>query len=135
MRPTTLEADFAGVRHMFDIGPHKALRMIEEKTGSVAAALIRLQAGIWKVDDYRETILWGLVGGGMTNADALKLVTRWVDDEPAQPNVLLATAIILSFVHGAPKDDGLGKAMATMTSGAAAPDVSTSSPSTVPVQQ
>lgn len=131
MRPTAIELDFAGARHWFDL-PLKSVRMVEDKTGGgVCVALYRLQTDHWRVADYRETILWGLIGAGMAVPDATRLVTQWVDDMPARDSVLIAIAVIMAFVNGAPKaNPNAGKAKATkgktMATGA-----STSSPSTV----
>lgn len=40
----------------------------------------RVNLGAYGVNDVRETIRLGLIGGGMGPADALKLVRRYVDD-------------------------------------------------------
>lgn len=133
MRPTAIELDFAGGRYWFDL-PLKSVRMIEDKTGGgVCVALYRLQSDLWRVADYRETILWGLIGAGMAVPDATRLVTQWVDDMPARDSVLIAIAVIMAFVNGAPKakpDAGKTKAAKakTMTRVTGA---STSPPSTV----
>lgn len=65
--------------------------------------LHRLQTGEWKVDDYRETILQGLLGGGMSAAEARKLVKTWVDDRPAKESILPAQSILMAFWVGAPQ--------------------------------
>jgi hypothetical protein len=58
------------------------------------AVLSRLWEGTWKVEDVRQTIRLGLIGGGKTPAEALKLTRRYVDEEPLLPNVGLAVLIL-----------------------------------------
>lgn len=68
----------------------------------------RLATGFPNVDDIRETIRLGLVGGGMPAAKALKLVERYVDDMPRKPNHIHAQAILDAALVGVP-DDPVGK--------------------------
>lgn len=65
--------------------------------------LTRLQSGVWRVNDVRETIRIGLIGGGMAPHEALKKVKRYVDEEPLAYNALVAQAIISDALYGAPE--------------------------------
>ena len=65
--------------------------------------LTRLQSGTWRVNDVRETIRIGLIGGGMASHEALKMVKRHVDDEPLAYNALVAQAVISAALFGAPE--------------------------------
>ena len=60
------------------------------------------------MDDLRETIRLGLIGGGMDPLDALVLVKRYVDDRPLMENVLPAWRILSAALMG-PEDDAPGK--------------------------
>lgn len=102
MRLTEIEIEWAGGTHKFDLKLGN-VRALQEKTG-IGPGVIheRLIAGQWKVDDYRETILQGLLGAGMAAPEASKLVRTWVDERPAKESLLPAQAIILSFIMGAP---------------------------------
>lgn len=108
------------------------LRELQEKCGAGPAEIHnRLAAGTWRVDDIRETIRLGLIGGGMTPTDALVLVTRYVDNRPLMENVVAAQAVLLVALIGAP-DDKVGKPKAVKTRKKATV-ASSSRPSTAPV--
>ena len=65
--------------------------------------LTRLQSGVWRVNDVRETIRIGLIGGGMPPNEALKKVARYVDEEPLAYNALVAQTVISAALFGAPE--------------------------------
>lgn len=68
--------------------------------------MARLQQGTWTVQDVRETIRLGLIGGGMEADKALRLVRNYVDDEPLLPNAMTAEAIIAAAIVGVEEEDG-----------------------------
>ena len=65
--------------------------------------LARLEGRAWKVNDVRETVRLGLIGGGATPTDALKMTMRYVDDRPLGENVLIAQIILSAAIVGAPE--------------------------------
>src|SRR5690606_951747 len=74
-------------------------------------AMTRGIGGEWRIDDIRETIRLGLIGGGMTPTDAFVTVSRYVDQpEKYAPtdNIGIAAAILLHALTG-PQDDPVGK--------------------------
>lgn len=90
--------------------PIGQLRELQDKTGAGPFAIYkRLADGTWFVDDIRESIRLGLIGGGMQAEKALLLVKRYVDDRPLGVNVLTAQSILLAAVIGVPEDQ-VGKA-------------------------
>ncbi|GJD58148.1 gene transfer agent family protein [Methylobacterium dankookense] len=93
-------------------------------TASVGPAqiLAGLGSGEWWVDDLRETIRLGLIGGGATPARALILTTRYVDVRPPRESIPLARGILLAALIGVPEDPAGGKPLAgeTATEGTAA---------------
>ena len=95
--------------------PIGQLRELQDKCNAGPLVVYhRLQSGEWRVDDIRETLRLGLIGGGMRPVEALILVKRYVDDRPLAENVLPATAVILAAVMGVP-DDKVGKPEAETT--------------------
>src|SRR5690606_21980252 len=58
-------------------------------------SLLRSFGGDWRVDDIREPIRLGLIGGGATPTDASLTVQTHVDSRPLPENIGLAAAIIL----------------------------------------
>lgn len=104
------------------------LRELQEKCDAGPQTILtRLAAGSWRVDDIRETIRLGLIGGGLKPSEALTLVQRYVDDRPLGESVQTAQAIVLVAVFGAPDEPTPGKAAAAK---AEATESSPSPPST-----
>lgn len=92
--------------------PLGQLRELQDKTDAGPLELHRrITGGTWRVDDLREIIRLGLIGGGTSPTDALKLVARYVDDRPLNEAVAPA-AMILYFALIGPEDDPAGKAPA-----------------------
>lgn len=104
------------------------LRELQEKcSAGPQTILTRLATGAWMLDDVREAIRLGLIGGGLKPAEALTLVQRYVDDRPLAENVATAQAVVLVAVFGAPDEPLPGKAAAAK---AEATESSPSPPST-----
>jgi len=66
--------------------------------------------GRWRIDDVRETIYQGLIGGGETPTMAGALVAAIVDEAPVLTHVLLALEILLAAVMGVPDEPAPGNA-------------------------
>ncbi len=109
--------------------PLGQIRELEEKRQVGASDILaRILNGGWRVDDVRETIRLGLIGGGQKPAEATTLVARYVDGFPWGDSLMPAAQILNAALHGFSKDgDAPGKHEATA---AAATDALTSPPST-----
>lgn len=68
--------------------------------------------GRWRIDDIREVILQGLLGGGMAGPDALRLVRDWVEERPLLESVAVAYAVALAGVIGAEDEKPAGELQA-----------------------
>ncbi|GGD30736.1 gene transfer agent family protein [Aureimonas glaciei] len=71
----------------------------------------RLGDGTWMVGDIRETLRLGLIGAGVAQEDARRLIEQHVDRVPLIDNVLNAQSVILAAVMGAP-EERLGESQA-----------------------
>lgn len=81
------------------------LRELQEKCRAGPFAIMsRLRDGTWYVDDVREVIRLGLIGGGMPSTDALVLVVRYVEGQPWQQSVPIAFSILLAALIGIPDE-------------------------------
>jgi len=83
----------------------------------------------WRVQQVREIVRIGLIGGGATPADAIRLVKRYVEERPLMENVQLAIEIVaasLELPKGVEAPEGEAEAAKT--------DESTSLPSTETLQ-
>lgn len=88
------------------------LLALEDKCGAgIMTILHRIQREEWYVNDIRETIRLGLIGGGMTAEKAMTAVKLHVDGRPLMESVMLAHAIIAAAIVGVP-DDIVGKPQA-----------------------
>lgn len=82
------------------------LRALQEKVDAGPMELVsRLAGGTWRVDDIRETLLQGLIGGGMSSADATRLMKSDFDDLPFAQFVQIAQAVLLATLVGAEDED------------------------------
>ena len=115
---TTLQ--WADGEHSFRLAIGQ-LRELQDKCSAGPMEILgRLGTGTWRVDDIRETIRLGLIGGGKTPTDAHILTMRYVDERPLVENVAVAQGILLVALIGNP-DDKVGKAKAGKTKRKARP--------------
>lgn len=107
-RSAEIEIAFGGEDRLFRLNIGR-LRALQEKVDAGPMELVnRLAAGAWRVDDLRETILQGLIGGGMTSADATRLMKSDFDDLPLAQFVPVAQAILYTALLGA-EDEPAGE--------------------------
>lgn len=109
------------------------LRELQDKTNVGPPELFfRLGGNSWRVDDIRETIRLGLIGGGMPPVMALTKVIQYVDARPLMENVGIATRIIGAALVGDQSDQPRGKDQSEETqasSGSASPNSTEQEPS------
>jgi hypothetical protein len=90
------------------------LLALEEKCNAgIATIMNRLETGQWFVNDIRETIRLGLIGGGMKPDKAMTVVKLHVDGNPKglAESIVIARLILMAVVVGVPGEE-LGKAEA-----------------------
>jgi hypothetical protein len=79
---------------------------LEEKCNAgVAEIMRRLEGGTWRLNDVRETVRLGLIGGGMDPVRAMVAVKSHVDGRPLAQSVLLAYEILAAALVGVPGDE------------------------------
>lgn len=129
-----LEAPWADGIHKFRL-PIGQLRELQEKTDCGPMELVnRLLRGTWRVDDVRETIRLGLIGGGTEPTRALSLVMRYVDARPLAESVPMAQAILSVLLFGLEEDKphrgkAPAKGKASRTEGSPSPTSTEQEPS------
>lgn len=85
------------------------IQELQEKTKVGPRRLwMRIISGDWLVDDLRETIRLGLIGGGTPPVVALGLVRRYVEERPLLESIQPAIQILAAALNGVP-DDPVGK--------------------------
>lgn len=94
------------------------LLALQEKTEAGPLELFqRIGTGRWKVQDLRETIRLGLIGGGLEPAKATVLTRRYVDERPLLESVPVALEILTAAL-AMPESIAPGKAEAETETGA-----------------
>lgn len=127
MKLTAIDLGWADGRYTFDL-PLKCLRALQDKTGvGPYMVLMRLQSGQWRVDDYRETLFQGLIGGGMAPVTAREKIETYCDGHPAGESLLQAQAVLQAFISGAP-DKKPGKGTAAKKKRAVKPETASTLP-------
>ncbi|SEQ32996.1 Phage tail tube protein, GTA-gp10 [Faunimonas pinastri] len=120
--------------HRFRLGIGELRELQDKCNAGPYEVLNRLMTGIWRIDEVRETIRLGLIGGGaLRPTEALVLVARYVDERPLLESVPVAQAIIGAAIMGSPEEP-VGKPQAA-EQGETKPsptDGSASPPSTEP---
>lgn len=86
--------------------PLGRMRALQEKTDAGPPELLRRYVTqTWRIDDVREAILQGLIGGGLDNQAATKAVAAYFDDTPVESHVLVAQAIVAAAIVGVGDED------------------------------
>ncbi len=82
------------------------LRELQEKCGNRGPMTIffALHNGTWLVDDVIQPVRLGLIGAGMSQGDALKLVNTHLSDGRLKEGVMVAQAILIAAVTGPPDE-------------------------------
>lgn len=123
---------WGGEERLFRL-PIGRIRAIQEKCDAGLPELLRRYiTQSWRIDDVREVILQGLIGGGLDNQAATKAVTAYFDDTPIQPHITVAQAVVAAAIVGV-EDEDLGEPEGEETETRPSPEESSASqPSTEP---
>lgn len=115
-------ADFAGRRRKFQLRIGEIGELEQVCGAGLGAVYARVATMQWRVDDLRETIRLGLIGGGASPAEAHGLVRNYVDadDAPKGEGLQLAADILTACINGvsaaAGKPEGEGASDGPATS-------------------
>lgn len=103
-RDASITIAWADGEHRFRLAIGQ-LRELQEKCDAGPAEIAaRLSNGRWRLNDVRETIRLGLIGGGMAPGDAHKLTVRYVDERPWLESVQPAQAVLMAALVGVPEE-------------------------------
>ncbi len=110
------------------------LRQLQEKCGAGPyEILVRIAGAVWRVDDLRETIRLGLIGGGMDATKATQAIKRNFDQGGGLLQHVAPAKVILSAALIGPPDEEVGKDEAPET--ATTETVESSSPGSTDPEQ
>lgn len=101
---------WAGGEDVFCLSKVGLILDLEDKCrAGIGVISARLENGAYSLNDVRETIRLGLIGGGATPERAMTAVKSHVDENPLSHSVLVALAVVRAVLFGFPADDPVGK--------------------------
>ncbi|MGM4906255.1 gene transfer agent family protein [Tardiphaga sp. 866_E4_N2_1] len=119
----TIRLPFGNAEYDFNVAKHKQLFELQDKCGVSATGMdgeiihipsgpleifTRLRGGSWREADVVNAIRLGLIGGGTSVPETLKLMKEFVEDQPLGPLAPLAARVLYAGVYGVQGDE-LGK--------------------------
>ncbi|MBN8976150.1 MAG: gene transfer agent family protein [Rhizobiales bacterium] len=96
---------WAGGEHAFDLTSRRVSWMLLQSQHpfpgqygtTPAACLKRFEESIYSPDDIERVLLIGLIGGGLSEADADAIVAEHVRGKPLAPNAAVAFEVLASL--------------------------------------
>lgn len=104
-RDASIELDFGDGTYTFRLGWGELAKIQEACGAGPYVVLHRLFDNSWRLNDIKEVIRWGLIGGKLEPVKALKLVRDYVEERPPLESVMYAQAILSAGLQGAPEED------------------------------
>ena len=104
-RDGSCEVVFNGQQTQFKLAWRELMKIQEACDAGPYVVLDRLVSGRWRLQDISEVIKWGLIGAGMPQAEALKLVESEVQGRPPLENLVIAQTVLGAGVVGAPEEE------------------------------
>jgi uncharacterized protein YoaH (UPF0181 family) len=89
----------------FKLAWRELMKIQEACDAGPYVVLDRLVSGRWRLQDISEVIKWGLIGAGMPQGEALKLVATEVEGRRPLENLVIAQTVLGAGVIGAPEED------------------------------
>lgn len=131
-RDALVRLDFGDDEHAFRLRIGELRELQELCDAGPPVVFARLGSAAYRVEDVRETLRLGLIGGGMPATEAMRLARRYVDEVPAwAANASLAYIVLGAALFG-PEEEPVGKPKAAKR--ATKKSDSASPPSTAPAQ-
>lgn len=124
-----------GEEYVFRLAWGQLIKLQEARDCGPFVIYVRLHGIEWRMEDVRDVIRLGLVGGGMDEVKARKLTKEYVEQRPLIKTLPIAQAVIKAAILGPPDEEELEKKAAAPTESTTSQTVvSESVPSTVRVQ-
>jgi len=107
-----IELDFGDGTYSFRLGWGELQKLQEACDAGPFAIFDRLGDKSFKVQDIREVLRLGLIGGGLEPSKALSLVRDWIEERPLLENVPIAQVVLSAALVGAPEEETIKKPQA-----------------------
>lgn len=116
MSESAKEITWAGGSHTFDLNARRVSWMLlagqhpfPGQYGSTpAACLKRFEEAVYSLDDVERVIRFGLIGGGLGEAEAISLVAEHVRGKPLAQNAAVAFEVLASLFFGVTDNGSTG---------------------------
>lgn len=108
-RDASITEPFGDADYVFRLAWGELTSVQESCDAGPFVVLDRLMSGRWLLNDIREVIRFGLIGGGLEPTAALKLMRTYVEARPPHESLGLARKIMTAGVVGAPDEDARRK--------------------------
>lgn len=130
-----LPAEFGGQRHVLALRLGELQRLEAETDTALERLFWTVSAGDGKLAQLRSILRLGLVGGGLTEAEAEAAVAQWFEAESLVKIRVAASGLLMHALRRASPDEvdfeALGKALGEADrSGAPSPEAGSTGPNT-----
>lgn len=113
-RDASVTLTWADGDYTFRLAWAQIIELQEKLDAGPAYILDKFYNGGWKVEYISEVIRLGLIGGGQSPSEAIRLVRTYVEARPPFENLSTAQGILAVSLIGAPTDK-LGENQAAQT--------------------
>lgn len=113
-RDASVTLTWADGDYTFRLAWGQLIELQEKLDAGPAFILDKFYNGGWKVEYISEVIRLGLIGGGLSPTEALKLTRNYVESRPPFENLSTAQGILAISLIGAPEEK-LGEGEAART--------------------
>jgi hypothetical protein len=115
-RQADITIDWGEGATYFRIGIGELEKLQEARDAGPFVLLDRLLTGRWLVQDIRETLRWGLIGGGKTPVEAAKLLKLYFEGfVPGGENLIAAQRVLGAALVGVEEEVGKKSEAASQT--------------------
>ncbi|MGN6208837.1 gene transfer agent family protein [Asticcacaulis sp.] len=114
-RNATTTLAFADGIHTFRLGIAELEELQEKCNAGPRVILSRIDTGAWRLNDIRETLRLGLIGGGMKPLEALQLIDRYVEPGQLVDHERPALMVLSAALVGSPDNEGTDDEAGEMT--------------------
>ena len=98
-----------GEDYVFRLAWGEIIKLQEARNCGPFLIYVRLHGVDWMLEDVREVVRLGLIGGGMDEIKAKKMVAEYVERRPIIASLPLAQEIIKAGILGPPDEEPLEK--------------------------
>lgn len=104
-RDASVTKDWAGDARTFRLAWGELIKLQESRDAGPFLILQRLLSGAWFLEDIREVIRLGLIGGGLDKDKALQMIRTHVEGDVPGANLVIAQAVLGAALYGVAEEE------------------------------